>query len=393
MTSNIPTRIGIAGTGAMSRSVAKVLSRHHPDLRVTRVLTRRPIDSVTNFPLSGVLTNSLNELIDQSELIVECTGETGYATDVIEGAFEAGRSAITMNVQMHVTTGSYLASKGYLSEAEGDQPGSLAALHEEAVQMGFKPLVYGNMKGFLNTNPTLQEMEFWAERQGISVTQTTGATDGTKLQMEQVLIGNHCGATIVKQGLEGPLTDDLAQASSDLAAIAERIGQPIADYVLAKNMSSAGIFVACRHDDDFRELLAYYKMGQGPYYVLSRPYHLCSLEVVKTIRRALSGTPPLLTNSPRPALSVGAVAKRVLDPGECIDKGVGGMALRGEALKISEAPNHVPIGVTDGAVMRRRVEPDQLVCRDDVEIQDTRANRIALGIIDAAARRAACESC
>jgi predicted homoserine dehydrogenase-like protein len=370
----------------MSRSVATILSRHHPDLRVTRVLTRRPIDSVTDFPLTGVLTNNLNELIDQSDLIVECSGETAHATDVIERAFEGDCRVVTMNVQMHVTTGSYLAGKGYLSEAEGDQPGSLAALREEAVQMGFKPLVYGNMKGFLNWNPTLREMEYWAQRQGISVNQTTSATDGTKLQMEQVLIANSCGATIAKQGLEGPLTDDLAQASSDLAAIAERIGQPIADYVLAKNMSSAGIFIVCRHDDELRELLAYYKMGQGPYYVLTRPYHLCSLEVVKTVRRALAGAPPLLTNSERPTLSVGAVAKRVLEPGERIDVGAGGMALRGEALKISEAPSHVPIGIADGAVVRRRVDAGQLLCRDDAEIQDSRASRIALELIDAATR-------
>ena len=47
--------------------------------------------------------------------------------------------------------------RGLLSEAEGDQPGCLAALAEDAVATGFQPLVYCNMKAFLNRDPNPEE--------------------------------------------------------------------------------------------------------------------------------------------------------------------------------------------------------------------------------------------
>ncbi|MDR6355971.1 glyceraldehyde-3-phosphate dehydrogenase/erythrose-4-phosphate dehydrogenase [Pseudomonas psychrotolerans] len=44
MSSQSPvTRIGIVGTGMISRCLARLISRHYDDMTVTRVLTRRPI--------------------------------------------------------------------------------------------------------------------------------------------------------------------------------------------------------------------------------------------------------------------------------------------------------------------------------------------------------------
>ena len=126
-----------------------------------------------------------------------------------QAVFEAGVPVVTINAELQVTTGSYLCGKGFLTEAEGEQPGSLAALREEALQMGFQPLVYGNMKGYLNHNPSPEDMAYWSKRQGISIEQTTSFTDGTKVQIEQVVVGNGFGATITRRGLEGLASTDL----------------------------------------------------------------------------------------------------------------------------------------------------------------------------------------
>ena len=98
-----------------------------------------------------------------------------------------------MNSEFHVTVGSYFVDKGLVTEAEGDQPGVLAQLHEEAISMGFKPLVYGNIKGFLNENPTADDMEYWGNKSGISLDMVTSFTDGTKVQIEQTLVANGLG--------------------------------------------------------------------------------------------------------------------------------------------------------------------------------------------------------
>ncbi|MEZ0273875.1 MAG: NAD(P)-dependent oxidoreductase, partial [Roseimicrobium sp.] len=188
----IPARIGIVGTGFIAMGLC-MLMRTSSDFSVSRVLTRRTIDSVQHIE-PKVLTRSLDELVANSDLIVECSGDIQHASTVVDTAFKAGLPVVTMGAEFHVTVGSYFCSRGLLTEAEGDQPGSLAALHEEAVSMGFRPLVYGNIKGFLNENPSGTDMAYWAKRNGISIPQVTSFTDGTKLQIEQALVANGMGA-------------------------------------------------------------------------------------------------------------------------------------------------------------------------------------------------------
>ncbi|WP_312713556.1 NAD(P)-dependent oxidoreductase, partial [Stutzerimonas nitrititolerans] len=273
----------------IARGFLRLIKQHYPDLEISRILTRRPFNSFSDFPLAERLTHSIDDLVDHSDLIVECSGDVFHGTEVIERAFEAGLPVVTVNAELQVTTGSYLAGKGFITEAEGDQPGSLAALHEEALQMGFKPLVYGNMKGYLNHDPTPENMAYWARLQGISIDQTTSFTDGTKVQIEQVVVGNGLGATITRQGLEGIASTNLNDSASVLGMLAERLGQPITDYVIPSGFPAGGVFLVCRHDAEQQQAIEYFKLGPGPYYTLIRPFHLCSLEVGKTVRRVLAG--------------------------------------------------------------------------------------------------------
>jgi predicted homoserine dehydrogenase-like protein len=368
------TRVGISGTGMISQALVRLLAKHYDDIQISRILTRRPIDSLGSFPLNTALTQSLDELVDHSDLIIECSGDVCHGTVVIERAFAAGLKVITVNAELQVTTGSFLAGQGFLTEAEGDQPGSLAALHEEAIMMGFQPLVYGNMKGYLNHNPKPEDMAYWSKRQGISVDQTISFTDGTKVQIEQALVGNGLGATITRQGMDGPESSELMASGSQLGQVADAVGQPIVDYVLPKGYSAGGVFVVGRHDEEQTQAIEYFKLGGGPYYTLLRPFHLCSLEVGKTLRRVINGGGVLLNNSTAPTLGVAAIAKVALKAGETI----AGYQVRGEVLLLSSNPEHVPIGMLNNAVLRRAVEPGQVITFDDVEIPQSRALEIVL---------------
>jgi predicted homoserine dehydrogenase-like protein len=372
------TRVGISGTGMISQALIRLLAKHYKDIQISRILTRRPLDSLSSFPLNTALTQSLNELVDCSDLIIECSGDVCHGTVVIERAFAAGLKVITVNAELQVTTGSYLASQGFLTEAEGDQPGSLAALHEEAIMMGFTPLVYGNMKGYLNHNPKPEDMAYWSKRQGISVDQTISFTDGTKVQIEQALVGNGLGATITRQGMDGLESSELMSSGNQLGQIADAVGQPIVDYVLPKGYSAGGVFLVGRHDEEQTQAIEYFKLGGGPYYTLLRPFHLCSLEVGKTLRRVINGGGVLLNNSTAPTLGVAAIAKVALKAGETIARGIGGYQVRGEVLLLSSNPEHVPIGMLNKAVLRHAVEPGQVITFDDVEIPQSRALDIVL---------------
>ena len=122
------TKIGILGSGFIAQGLMRVL-QYHPNINVAAVLTRRNIQQLTDFPQADLLTDSLDELIDKSDLVVECTGEVVYTTDNLNKVMQAGLPIVTMNSEFQVTTGSWFVDKGYISEAEGDQPGSTAALH------------------------------------------------------------------------------------------------------------------------------------------------------------------------------------------------------------------------------------------------------------------------
>lgn len=371
-------RVGVSGTGMISHCFIRLIMNHYKDVQITRVLTRRKLETLSDFPLPGALTNSIDELIAHADIIVECTGDVFFGTEVIERAFEAGLPVVTVNAELQVTTGSYLAGKGLLTEAEGDQPGSLAALREDALHMGFQPLVYGNMKGYLNHNPSREDMAYWSKRQGISIDQTTSFTDGTKVQIEQVVVGNGFGATISRRGLEGIASTDLNRSGNILGLIADGIGQPIVDYVIPDGYPAGGVFLVCRHDEVQAPAIDYFKLGAGPYYVLTRPFHLCSLEVGKTVRRVLAGGGVLLNNSIEPTLGVAAIAKRDMKAGEVIERGIGGFDVRGEAVRLADELDHVPIGLLRHTVLKRAVTPGQMITFDDIEMQPSRVLDIVL---------------
>jgi predicted homoserine dehydrogenase-like protein len=365
-----PARIGVVGTGFISAGLCLLLATC-PDLQVTRVLTRRPDGQRCAVP-HALLTRSVADLLDHSDLIVECTGDVRHASSVIDAALQADLPVVTMNSEFHATVGSWFCTRGRITEAEGDQPGSLAAMNEEVLQMGFRPLVYGNIKGFLNHHPSESDMAWWAEHNGISQSKVTAFTDGTKLQFEQTLVANGLGASIVQRGMLGLRDVPLDNASLMLAQEAVALGGAVTDYVLNPSLP-AGVFIVAEHLTARPEVLRYLKLGDGPYYTLLRPYHLCHLEMPRTIRRMLAGQRPLLNNSVRPHTHVVAVAKRDMKPGHVIPTAIGGNDLRGEAVSMAELPDGAPLGLLDGAQLRHSISQGQTLKLSDVDIPESTA--------------------
>jgi predicted homoserine dehydrogenase-like protein len=363
-------KLGIIGTGFIARGLAGVV-RRTKEFEVGAVLTRRPSFEISGFSAEE-LVDSVDELIARSDIIVECSGDTLHATEVISEALQAELPVVTLNSEWHVTVGSYFKDKGIITEAEGDQGGCLAALHHEATLMGFKPLAYVNVKGYLNTNPRLEDMEFYSRKQGISLDQVTSFTDGSKVQVEQAHIANGLGLGIVRPGLLGPNVDTILKGADILGCAAEELGYPVADYIVTKDAPGA-VYIVARHDDEQAASLNYMKMGEGPYYVIKKPYHLCHLEMIKTLKQlALTGG-ILLDNSAEPTISVAAIAKRDLTPGTEIVRGMGSFDARGECVRIAEMEGHLPIGLMHQVVIKRPVASGDYITLADVDLPDSLA--------------------
>lgn len=365
----------MSGTGFIARGLLIALANSE-DFEMGRVLTRRTKREVEAID-PEILTHSIEVLVESCDIVVECSGDVWRGAEVVDAAMKAGKPVVTMGTEFHVTVGSYFADRGYLTEAEGDQPGSLAAHVEDVVAMGFKPIVYGNIKGYLNHEPAEEEMEYWAKRNGISIEQTISFTDGTKMQMEQVLLANHFGAEVACRGMTGVTTLPLEIAGAELGRLAKATGAALSDYVLNRNLP-AGVFVVAEHPFERPEVLRYLKLGDGPYYTLLRGYHLCHLEMIKTLRRVVAGKAPLINNSVNPKVVVATVAKRSIEAGQLLVRAAGGYEVRGEATMAVEVPDAVPIGLLDGARMVRKVEKGQTLTWADVEPKQGLALEAAL---------------
>lgn len=360
--------LGIVGTGFIASGLVNRLEQNDK-YKVKKVLTRRPIDTV---PLNEV-TNDPEDLLD-TDLVVLSVGDPVYGTMIADGILNEGIPVVTMDAELQVTSGTYLQRRGLFTEAQGDQPGSTAVLREEALSMGLTPVVYGNVKGFLNHEPSEKDMEYWGRKQGISLQQVTSFTDGTKVQIEQALIANAFGATILKQGLEGIRCETMRQGAEKLARRAKELGQPISDYIMPK-LGNPGVFMVADANGQLT-YFDYYKVTipETSMVFLERPYHLCHLEVPMTIDRVMNGGGVLLNNGENPTIGVAGIAKRDIKPGEKIRRAIGSFDVRGEAVPLTQS--HMPIGLIQEATVDRAIERGQIIQPEDVIVPDSLAFRI-----------------
>ena len=74
--------------------------------------------------------------------------------------------------------------------------------------------------------------------------------------------------------------------------------------------------------------LAYYKLGDGPFYVFYTPFHLPHIQIASTMGRAVIHRDPTVAPMAGPVCEVVTVAKRDLKAGERLD-GVGGFCAYG----------------------------------------------------------------
>lgn len=371
-------RVGLSGSGFVARALFPLLEAS-PDFTVTGVLTRRPVAlSAGAFP-EALLTNAAEALIEKADIVLECSGDTLHAAEVLAAAGAAGRRLVTMNAEAQVTVGTELLHMGFsLTEAHGDQPGATAELDAEVRAIGFTPVAYVNLKGFHDPDPTPESMRYWSEKQKSTLAAVTSYTDGGKMQIEQVLIANGLGAGIAKQGMIGGAVDDLLDLGY-LAAEATRVGRPVSDWIVHPK-GPKGVLVLATSEDAERtpdySVFTKVRTHDGRAYMLLKPHYFVHLEVPKTLRGVVAGAAPLITNGLAPTVSIAAVTKRALPAGTRIGTGLGGFELRGEAAAIAEAPDAVPITLLDGAVTRHALDKGAVVTEADVDVPDSLARRL-----------------
>ena len=396
-----PIDVIVAGLGFMGFGFISSI-RQTQGIRVPLIITRRPAESkkfleangfsaicednpkkIAEFVERGFICVSSNlDLIAKypSDAVLEVTGTVAYGTEVALRTIEARKHIITMNPELQATLGSKLKDLAdqagvVITDVTGDQPGSLARLIGQSKLMGFKVLLAGNMKRYLNQHAKQDEMQSWADDKGLSVRQTVSFTDGTKQSIEMTLVANYFGMEITQFGMRGPEVEEV----QDVLKIFPWHKLPengIVDYVIGRKLFP-GIFVVAEHPDkNQQKYLRYLGLGEGPRYVLFEPYHLCHLEVAGTIAQVVMFGLPTINNSTHPLTTTIAVAKTELKKGDILD-GIGGDTIYGKIDKVTLAGDYLPIGLAEGAIILNTLHQDQPIKLTDVSLPINAATILA----------------
>lgn len=395
-----PVDVILVGLGFMSMGFLSML-KTVPHIRVVVLVSRRPeaaqkklekhaiasaitkdVDQIKKNILAGII--SITEEVDiisqvNNSIVLDMTGSVGYSTTVALKTLEADKHLITMNPELQVTVGSQLKKKFdekklLITDVLGDQPGCLTRLVSQARLKGFKVRMAGNMKKFLNTYATLEEMQPWADDKGFNVVQTVSFTDGTKQSVEMTLVANHFGMDILQPEMKGPTLENIHDVLTyfDWDAIPEN---GVVDYTLHLN-NFPGVFIVVEHPDPLQQqYLRHLNLGDGPRYVLFEPVHLCHLEVVETIVKVAFFGEATITNGVSPRMQTVAVAKKDLSQGDVLG-GIGSDEVFGIIDEIHHDGIQLPIGISQGAVVTSEVKKDQVILLSDVIVKQTDATRL-----------------
>lgn len=395
-----PIDVIVVGLGFMGFGFVSVVNTLK-NLRIPLVITRRP-DKVKKFledkGFKAVIEENprkikdladkgyicVNDNLDlikefENEVVVEMTGTVAYGTEAALKVLEAGKQLVTMNPELQATVGTELKKiadkKGLvITDVYGDQPGSLSRLINNARMMGFKPIVAGNMKRYMDKHATQERMKPWADDKGLAVRQTVSFTDGTKQSIEMNLVSNYFGMKILKPGMKGPGIEDFHQAIP--AFNGEKIPpEGIVDFVIGLKLFPGVFVIAEHHDPHQQKYLRYLNMGEGPRYVLFDAYHLTHLEVPMTIAQVVLFKQEVINNGLNPTTRTVALAKFDLKKGQKLD-GIGGDTVYGQIYLEEESKDYLPVGLSYDAVVKKHIPQDQPIKLSDVELPVNAATKL-----------------
>lgn len=317
---------------------------------------------------------------DMLDVIVEATSSIGNGIEHTISALNNGKHIVLMNSEIDLTFGPALLKIAnnndvICTSCDGDQYGVLKNLIDDIKLWGFELVMAGNIKGYLdrNANPTMIIPE--ADKRNLDYKMCTSYTDGTKLSIEMAIIANAYDMTVKTPGMYGPTAAHVEDVFNCMDFDQLWDEKPFVDYILGAK-PGGGVFVIGFCENKYQmDMLSYYKMGNGPYYLFYRPYHLCHIEAMHTIFKTVHKKQAFLIPSFGIRTNVYAYAKRDLLAGESLD-GVGGYTCYGliEDLKDNQSVPGIPICLAENVILNKSIKKNQKILMSDVHYDNNRAD-------------------
>ena len=312
--------------------------------------------------------------------MLEATGVPDVGAKAALLSARAGQQLAMMNVETDITVGPllnwYAQKKDVLyALAAGDEPAACKELYDFADSLGFTIVAAGKGKNNpldRHAKPTDQSWAKEAVRRGLNPNMLVEFVDGSKTMIEMAAVSNATGLIPDVRGMHGPKTsrDKLNEtfALKEHGGVLNQMG--VVDYGIGG--VHPGVFLVVMTDHPrLRQALVYRDMGDGPYYTLFRPYHLCSIEVPLTCAMLAIRKKSNMTPLNKLVSEVFAVAKQDHSPGHVFD-GIGGCDFYGliDLYDTAKMEKLVPIGLAKGAKVMRPIDKDAPITYDDVQLNE-----------------------
>ncbi|MBC8508463.1 MAG: homoserine dehydrogenase [Anaerolineales bacterium] len=391
-------RVGIVGIGSIGKGMV-LQAQQTPGIEcvaISDIILERAISWAEELGEAYEVVDSLsamNEAIRNNKMAVCQDGNLVAQCELMDVFMEASSSIhaggqfgltaikhekhlIMMNYEADLMFGPYLMrlaeEKGLVySVCDGDQPTAIKHIVDELKFMGFKLVMAGNNKGYLDqyTNPTLIIPE--ADKRDLDYKMCSSYTDGSKMQIENAVVANGLGLRTDVTGMHGHRVDHLENIFDHFDFEAIWDGEhAVTDYVLGSHPKGSIFAIGYADHPHHQKTLAWIPpvMGPGPFYLFYKPYFLGHFESMKTVALAVLAGEAILKPDYGFKTNVYAYAKKDLKAGDVLD-GMGGYACYGllENCDENEIEPGIPICLAENVTLKRDISKDEKVFLADVE--------------------------
>ena len=396
-------RLAVMGAGKMGTSLISQLGNMDA-MEVKLVIDRTPQKAIDALVRSGVAedkiiyTDDYNEGYEilekgyvcvstnyrlsyklmQINAVVDCTGNPSFGAVIARKTIQYHKHMISFNVECEATVGPVLhdmAKKAGVvyTGILGDEPGAIIDLCDQAFGMGLDVLVAAKGKNNrLDEYVTPDQVRAEAREKNLNPKMLTSFIDGTNTMIELNSVCNALGFLPDSFGCHGIETSP-ENAVEDFKLKSD--GGILDNYKVvefSKGMAP-GVFIIVTSDkEDVRDLMKFLGFGDGPNYLMYRPYHLTSLEAPITIYNAVVENEPTIAPIQGQVADTVTVAKRDIKKGETLD-GIGSEKVFGKLTSHTRSMEEdlLPIGlITPKTVAKVDIPKDSLIDMTMVELDE-----------------------
>jgi predicted homoserine dehydrogenase-like protein len=390
-----PVKVALVGAGYMGRGIALQILSAMPGLQLVAISNRNVEKAKLAYHDAGVedvaQVSSVRQLEDcirtgkyavtddprllceagQVEVVIESTGEVEFGAHVAMDAIRNGKHLVLMNAEVDSSVGPILKVHAdragvVYTYTDGDEPGVAMNLFRFVDSMGYKPVLMGQIKGFLNRYRNPETQREFAEKHQQKAAMVASFADGSKLAIESAIMGNATGLVPGVRGMRGETCAHVKDLLKHYKPEDFARGGMI-DFVLGAEPHT-GAFVMTYNDHPIkRKYMSYFKFGEGPLYMFYTPYHLPHMQLPHSVARAALFKDATLAPLGAPVCDTVSVAKRDLKAGERLD-GMGGFTCYGlvDSYAKCRAEDGLPIALSVDCVLKRDIAKDGVIAYRDV---------------------------